>query len=344
MKMITTKYAIELFKQYLLSNGYKESTILTKLAYIKTFAEYADQELKKRDLRNIGRKDLKGYLDYLDNRLCKRSREKLRKSTKLGMFYVVKLLFKCLYVSQKILINPAQDLDIMYKDKERIKKIFSQQQISILLDEITHVRDKALFELMYSSGLRVSELSNLDIEDIDCESMMVHIRQSKFNKDRIVPVSNVALKFLSMYLGERKKGAVFLSDQGRLRGNSISAIFRKYLKKYDLYEDGLSAHSVRHSTATHLLEAGADLRYVQELLGHSSIDTTARYTHLLYDSLKKIYRSHHPRENELYEEIDDKYLTELYEFKKRLEEQKRVRDKKRGIKSRYYLRKKSGIE
>lgn len=174
---------------------------------------------------------------------------------------------------------------------------------------------------MYSSGLRVSEVADLKIKEIDFSSRMLMVRNGKWGKDRVIPISIVASKFLQKYLvGRRnkKESFVFLGTRGRLKGTSITERFITLIRRYEMDRPGLVTHSIRHSVATHLLESGAGIRYVQALLGHESIETTVRYTHMLYDNMKKIYKSYHPRENEYYKEVDSNYLLELEEFRDRL--------------------------
>ena len=171
----------------------------------------------------------------------------------------------------------------------------------------------------------------LDAGDIDFENRMVQIRDSKFGKDRVVPVSKVAIAFLKKYAGRRSEGAIFRGNRGRLSTGAINKRFKELLKKQGLYREGLSTHSIRHCTATHLLAGGADLRYVQELLGHDSIETTVLYTFELQENLKRIYRSHHPRENGYFKEVDPDYLRKLDTFQRVLEKQKKKTLRKREL-------------
>jgi integrase/recombinase XerD len=140
----------------------------------------------------------------------------------------------------------------------------------------------------------------------------------KGGKDRYVPFSITALTFLQKYLDEARprlvktvpvaeREIVFLRKRGRLTKSLVWRAFAETLEKAGLEKGNRSVHSIRHSCATHLLEAGADVRTVSELLGHTSIETTARYTHVQAETLKKMFKSYHPRENELYREVDDEY-------------------------------------
>jgi site-specific recombinase XerD len=344
MRKLHVEKVKEVFKTWLIEAGYGEKTILTKLAYAKEFFDYVYG--KADDFRDAGQKFIRDYLKHLDKTKSKKSGLPYAQRTRKGMFGVVKLIMKCLYVNELILVNPARDIEYRPCGEKRVREILSRKEMSEFLDKIPadnpyDLKKRAIFELMYSSALRLSEVSKLTVEDIDFENRMLLIRQAKWRKDRVVPVSLVAMKFLNLYLGTRrnKEEKVF-----NLKGARINVLFKKMLKKMGMYRKGLSAHSIRHSTATHLLENGADLRYVQELLGHESIETTIVYTHELYESVKRIYKIYHPRENEYYREIDDEYLKELNELKVKVSSQREITLKKRVAKRRYYERKKQKLK
>ena len=192
-------------------------------------------------------------------------------------------------------------------------------------DNCLGVRDRALFELMYSSGLRCSDISGLTLGDVDTDNRELLVRRGKFGKDRVVPISEVAALFLKRYIGNRKKKdePVFWSRTGPLTSSGIGRRFRDLVKNLGLYKKGVSAHSVRHSTATHLLEHGAGIRYVAELLGHENMQTTVRYTHMLPENLKRVYRQYHPRENECFREVDEGYVKRIQAFEQLLMKSKR---------------------
>lgn len=163
-------------------------------------------------------------------------------------------------------------------------------------------RDRAIVELIYATGLRVGELVGLNRSTTDRDEMLVRVL-GKGGKERIVPFGEPAAEALDRYLRDRavlvKRGpgtdALFLNARGaRLTARSVHRLVRKYLSQAALHS-GLSPHSLRHAFATHLLERGADLRSIQELLGHSSLSTTQKYTHLTKAQLVKVYEKTHPK-------------------------------------------------
>ena len=313
--------------------GYKEETIKGRISYLKIFEEYL-REKHIYDLREIRSDQINDFMGYCRTHNAKRSGEPIKPATLKMILASVKLLFRALYQEEQILTNPARDITIKWNQSESAKSCFTITQInrfldSIDIDEPCGLRDRSLFELVYSSALRVSEVSRLDRIDLDFEERMLMVRQGKFSKDRMVPVSLSAVNFLKSYCGKRRDGPLFISShRGRLSPSGIEKRFHIYMRKAVIDNPGLSVHSIRHSCATHLMEAGADIRYVQELLGHESVETTVIYTHILDDSMKRSYRTYHPRENELYLEVDDSYKARLFEFKAQLEKQKKIRDRR----------------
>lgn len=164
------------------------------------------------------------------------------------------------------------------------------------LDSEMGLRDRAILETFYSTGMRVSELAGLNIEDIDFIGGVVKVR-GKGKKERLLPIGDMALRAIKDYLDKRKRkeSALFLNKNGkRITTRGIRDIVAKYVSATSI-KTGVSPHTLRHSFATHLLNRGADLRSVQELLGHSNISTTQVYTHLTTERLKSIYQKAHPR-------------------------------------------------
>jgi len=157
-------------------------------------------------------------------------------------------------------------------------------------------RDRAVLEVLYATGVRVAELAHLDVEDIDLREGSARVL-GKGGKERIVPMGRQAVDALRAYLGDRAGGAgpLFLNERGgRLTVRSLHRIVRARARAAGLHRR-VSPHTLRHTFATHLLDAGADLRLIQELLGHSRLGTTQKYTHVSADRLMKVYDAAHPR-------------------------------------------------
>ena len=275
------------------------------------------------DVRELGKKDLSSFHAWLCRQPSKKTGEPLTGHTINDRFQAVKLLYSCLYRSGMITENPAHNLDLKVPDVPGYKRRpLTRDEVTRFLEEIEPsspqgVRDRTLFELMYSSGLRVSEAAGLKVSDVDFERRLM-VARGKFDRDRVVPFSEVAKAFLELHLGERidnPEDWIFVGFRGPTKGHvqseSISERFRELLRRMNMDKKEISTHSLRHSTATHLLENGASVRHVQELLGHTSIESTARYTHVMTDNLQKVYRRHHPREHELFEVVDEEYHRRL---------------------------------
>jgi site-specific recombinase XerD len=215
-----------------------------------------------------------------------------RKLSTIKSFF--KILKRMGFVSQ----NPAELIKTP-KTKKHLPGFLTYEQIEQGL-EINGVRDRAIMEVLYCCGLRAGELVGLNVDDIDFARDDVKIR-GKGNKERIVPLGRKAKESVVNYLRVRSSGkeqvspALFLNYRGkRLTTRSLQRIVRKYLMKVARAQ-GTNPHILRHSFATHLLENGADLRAVQELLGHASLSTVQIYTHLTTKRLREIYGKAHPR-------------------------------------------------
>jgi len=186
--------------------------------------------------------------------------------------------------------------------REEMDRLFAHAEARAAGDDFAALRDLAMLELFYSSGLRLSELVGLDLRTLDLLSDQVKVR-GKGRKERIVPVGRKAVGALRRYLLAREavarrpgadRGAVFLNRNGRRLGPVT--VQRRMHRLFDaIAADGQRVHSLRHTFATHLMDAGADLRAVQELLGHASLSTTQIYTHTSVERLKQVHRQAHPR-------------------------------------------------
>ena len=219
----------------------------------------------------------------------------------------VRAFFAWLTRTGQLTVNPAELVATPKKEKKLPFHLNIDQAVALVEsapskpdDPLLAARDLAVLELLYSSGLRVSELTGLSIGDLDSGSGLVRVL-GKGGKERIVPVGSVALQAIDRYLlirGSRdEKQPLFLGCRGgRLNRREVARIVSRHASGLSTFKP-VSPHTLRHTFATHLLEQGADLRSIQELLGHSSLSTTQKYTHVGLDRLLEVYDKAHPRAN-----------------------------------------------
>lgn len=256
--------------------------------------------------QGVDRLALRGFLSHLNRR-------KLSKRSISRALSAVRSFYAFMNRNEMVDANPARGVSSPklekylpgYLDRAQIDLLFQSAALHAQDGKFTDVRNSAILELFYSTGMRLSELRGINRSDIDLLSQQVKVR-GKGRKERIIPVGDHASLALRNYESKRDdlirnmvKGAdrtaFFLSSRGkRISLTAIQSAVTGFLDRID--EDaGLSTHSLRHTFATHLLDAGADLRAVQELLGHASISTTQIYTHTSVERLKEVYRKAHPR-------------------------------------------------
>ncbi len=256
-------------------------------------------DVKIEDIDHITIRDFLGYL----------TRKANAKSSVGRKLASIRSFFRFLYREGRVSVNPAR-LVSTPKQGTYLPPSLSIDQVDSLLavpDESSErgVRDRALYELLYASGLRVSELVQLNIEDISLSERLVKVR-GKGKKERLVPFGEQARAALTAYMAVRGKllrrqrtsvdpGALFLNLRGgRLTARSVERNLQAYVRSGNLSLEA-HPHLLRHSFATHLLSAGADLRSIQELLGHANLSTTQKYTHVSVEELMKVYKKAHPR-------------------------------------------------
>lgn len=317
-------YVLKLINDEMDSSRYSKNYKAEINRHVRQFYEWT-VKADLQDFTQLTKAELLSYAQWVTRQESKNALGgKLSISTMNNMLYAVKYIYSMLYHQGFIKENPVHGLDYKIKSGKKMNRVpLTQQQMYDFLEAIDisteyGLRNRALFELIYSSGLRVSEAANLKIADIDFDRREAIVR-GKFDRDRVVPLSHMAKDFLALYLRERITNIeqfVFTDIRTKatdkpLKSMRISRIFREYLRKFGMDNRRISAHSIRHSTATHLLDNGASIRHVQELLGHKNIETTVRYTHVQTESLAKIYRKYHPREHELFEAVDETYIKRL---------------------------------
>ncbi len=294
--------AIRAYLKHLhLDQNCSPETIRAYASDLGEFAAFAAKELGgEADPRRADRLLIRGFLGRLHERGVKRSTV-ARKLAALRSF------FRYLKRLGKVAGNPAEAVSTPRQER-RLPKQLSVGEMSQLLEMPDDsaplgARDRAILELLYASGLRVSELTALEFDDLDLSEGMVRVR-GKGRKERLVPVGSQAVKAIRRYLRRRSeleprpgsgKDALFLNFRGtRLNVRSVRRLLNHALESAAITRK-ISPHVLRHSFATHLLDAGADLRSIQELLGHASLSTTQKYTHVSTDRLLKAYGKAHPR-------------------------------------------------
>lgn len=248
------------------------------------------------DLLKLTRQDLREWLIDL-------GAEKLSENSKRRLISAVRGFYKFLMFDGHIKQNPAEDLVAPQKGVY-LPRFLNQTEIELLLatpdtSTETGLRDRAILELMYASGLRVSETANLKIGNIDIDQGIL-TTIGKGSKTRRVPVGSSAIEWLKSYLAVRRKKEnieidnIFINSNGApLNRQALHAMITEYAEKCGL--EGVSPHTLRHSFATHLVQNSADIRSVQQMLGHADISTTQIYTHITNAQLKKNYKRFHPR-------------------------------------------------
>jgi integrase/recombinase XerC len=242
----------------------------------------------------------------IDHLLLRRYLAGLSKNTKKSSIgrklAAIRSFFRFLLRLGIIEMNPAE-LIATPKKEQNLPFHLNIDQATTLMeapdDEQKYaLRDRAILELLYSSGLRVSELTGLNIGELDLAAGMVRVT-GKGGKERIVPVGSRALEAIKVYLDERNddtaKSALFLNTRGgRINRRSVARIVDVHVMRIAAFKK-ISPHTLRHTFATHMLEGGADLRAIQELLGHASLSTTQKYTHVNIDHLMEVYDKAHPK-------------------------------------------------
>jgi len=251
------------------------------------------------DWRSADNVILRGFLARLSG--------KNRKKSTIGRKLAAMRSFYDFGVKKKwIEANPARVLSTPRQEKN-VPSFLSEEEMSQFLDlpasaKALDLRDRAILELLYASGVRVSELTGINLEDANFAERLIRIR-GKGKKERLVPFGTRAAESLRGYLGireslrpsERSPSALFLNYKGgRLTPRSVERIVDRTIRKTAVLRK-ISPHSLRHSFASHLLGRGADLRVIQELLGHASLATTQKYTHMDLAQLLAVYKKNHPR-------------------------------------------------
>jgi integrase/recombinase XerD len=293
---------LEDYAKHLAARHLTPGTVKNTLRQLRAFMQWRNDD----DWRSVTLADLTSWHDWL-------LKQPLASNTRCGKVWAVKRFLGWLYQRRYILTNPAAHLPPLHKTKQLPRGILTPEQLNSLVNAPPTatpegIRDRAIFELLYSSGLRSGELCKLTLYDLDRPKRLVTITQGKGRKDRLVPVGQIALEWLTRYLTESRPALVaqakpgpaatllFLTKNGHpFTPAKLLHLVRSYATTHHL-PASTTTHSLRHACATGMLRGGASIRHVQEMLGHSSIKTTQIYTHIVKDDLKAIHQKTAPSE------------------------------------------------
>jgi integrase/recombinase XerD len=295
MNVVVTMRA---FENYLASCGYAPRTVASYRENLAPFTDYLKQN-RIIDLRKVTASVIETYRHEVMT-------TKLATESKALRLRPVKRLFEHLTATHRLLINPAEGIVETCRKHRRIGPVLSLQEIETLMAQPdlarrVHFRNRAIMELMYATGIRINELVHLNVSDADLGDRTVFIAKGKGRKQRVVPMGKNAVRWLAQYLDKVRPAwlrgdpsRLFLNHHGReLTDDSVRTFLRRYRLAAGI-EKPVSPQTLRRTCATHLLAAGADIRYVQALLGHRRLATTQFYTRVLPVEIKTTHGKTHP--------------------------------------------------
>ncbi|MEO8024655.1 site-specific tyrosine recombinase XerC [Polaromonas sp.] len=290
--------------EWMAVSGYSGDTVRARRQHIRKFISWID-ERGIDEPRQITRPMIERYQRHLFY-YRKANGQPLSVGMQLQYLAAIKLWFKWLTRAHHILANPAADLDLPRQPKRLPGRILNPAEVEAVLAEAEPssaqgLRDRALLELLYATGLRRSEAASLGVYDPDLLRGVLWVRHGKGGKQRVVPLGTRATAWLEKYLTEARgellaadSQALFISDYGQpMRADQIADKVRRYMQFAGIHKGG-ATHLLRHACATHMLEGGADIRFIQAMLGHTSLETTEIYTHVSIDKLIEVHRATHP--------------------------------------------------
>lgn len=298
-----TRYMDEHF-EWMKFTGYSFDTVRARRIAIRRFIAWAD-ERGIDDPREITKPMLERYQRHLFY-YRKEDGAPLTLGTQLGCLAPLKTWFRWLSREHHILANPAADIDLPRQPKRLPRAVPTVQEVEATLaeaepDTAQGLRDRALLEVLYATGLRRMEIVGVAIYDVDLARGLLWVRHGKGGRERVVPLGDRAMAWLDKYLTEARPellaadtDALFLSDYGEpIQPHQVADKVKRYMRFAGVDKPG-ATHLLRHACATHMLEGGADIRYIQEMLGHANLETTEIYTHVSIDKLIAVHKATHP--------------------------------------------------
>lgn len=308
-----------LYLQHIQLKNYSEFTIRQNEQYLRIFLQFLRSQ-GITDIKQVKSETLEAYKKHLF--LYQRKNGKtLSGSTINGRLIQVKIFFQFLCQKGSVFSNPAENLEMPRQTRPLPRGIMTVKEITRILKQpdlkkLLGYRDRTILEMLYATGIRAGELTRLKIADVDFKKKLLRITKGKGGKDRFVPLNTPTCRFLKRYLSkfrielaqcprpcghnwrERAKtgeGVLFLTSYGgALTCCWLATMLKKYIKQAGITKEVAPCHSFRHSVATHLLEDGMDIRYVQAFLGHENIQTTQVYTHVEKEKLREMLEKYHP--------------------------------------------------
>lgn len=309
-----TRYMDEHF-EWMKVSGYSLDTIRARRIAIRRFIAWAD-ERGIDDPREVTKPMLERYQRHLFY-YRKADGTPLTLGTQLGCLAPLKTWFRWLSREHHILANPAADIDLPRQPKRLPRSVPTVQEVEAILAEAEPttpqgLRDRALLETLYATGLRRMEIVGVSIYDADLARGLLWVRHGKGNRERVVPLGERAGAWLAKYLTESRPEltaidteALFLTDYGEpVSPHYVADKVKRYMGFAGVDKPG-STHLLRHACATHMLEGGADIRFIQEMLGHANLQTTEIYTHVSIDKLIAVHRATHPSRLERRRDADE---------------------------------------
>jgi len=296
---------VQTYLQYMDIKNYANTTKVSREFYLYTFLEWSGQRGLIRP-SEITKPILELFQRYLFH-YRKKDGDPLTFRSQYNRLVAIRAWFKWLSKENHILYNPASEIELPKLEKRLPKAVLSESEAERILNlvdisESMGLRDRAIMEVLYSTGIRRLELINLLVQDVDQERGTLFVRQGKGRVDRMIPIGERALLWIDKYLDEtrpelacgRDEGKLFLSRYGEaISPNGLTALVRNYIDKANIGKRG-SCHLFRHTMATLMLENGADIRFIQAMLGHVKLDTTQIYTQVSIKKLKEVHTLTHP--------------------------------------------------
>jgi integrase/recombinase XerD len=294
------------FLEWMSGKGYAASTIVSWGTCLVSFSRWCAERSLNRP-QDVTRAVLERYRLYVNSSKRIKDGQPLSYGLKHNRLTAVRGFFRWLAKSRQIVYNPAADLELPRKRSSLPRQVLNIAEIERVLNAadlgtFMGLRDRAMMEVLYSTGIRRAELCRLKVHEIDIDKGWLRVEQGKYNKDRVVPIGERALLWLDKYLAELRPLLVwrdnneylFLTKEGKpLQPRQLTQVLHEHVKKAAVGKSG-SCHIFRHTMATLMLEGGADIRYIQEMLGHASLDTTKIYTRVSIGKLKKVHDKTHP--------------------------------------------------